>query len=93
LEQVRTDLLKQRQVWFDGQPDSQSDRNGFPKLTTLLPAIAERQVDGLWDAIGSLLLLFKPDECVNYFAAAGYEPDKPATLWGAWPMPCATSPS
>jgi hypothetical protein len=36
---------------------------------------AERTVDGLWEAVGAVIPLFKPDECANYFAAAGYEPD------------------
>jgi len=35
---------------------------------------AERTVGGLWDAIGRLLDAFTPDECANYFAAAGYDP-------------------
>jgi hypothetical protein len=26
----------------------------------------------VWDAIGNLLDLFKPEECRNYFNAAGY---------------------
>ena len=31
--------------------------------------------DGHWDTIGSLIDLFEPQECANYFAAAGYDPD------------------
>jgi putative transposase len=31
-----------------------------------------RTRDGLWRRIGELLDRFTPDECANYFAAAGY---------------------
>ena len=37
------------------------------------PARAERTVDALWDTTGKLIDAFKPDECANYFKAAGYE--------------------
>jgi hypothetical protein len=36
----------------------------------LLPP--ERTRDGLWQRIGALLDRFTPDECANYFRAAGY---------------------
>lgn len=32
-------------------------------------------IAALWDTVGSLIELFKPAECANYFKAAGYEPD------------------
>jgi hypothetical protein len=35
----------------------------------------ERTVDGLWSAIGRIIDTFTPNECANYFAAAGYDPD------------------
>lgn len=38
-------------------------------------ARAERSVNALWDAVGAVLPLFQPEECANYFTAAGYEPD------------------
>ncbi|SKA22284.1 Transposase [Consotaella salsifontis] len=56
-------------------PDFNPIEMAFSKLKSLLRARAERSVDGLWDAVGAVLPLFKPDECANYFAAAGYEPD------------------
>ena len=34
---------------------------------------AERTVAGPWSAIGRLIDRFKPEECRNYFAAAGYD--------------------
>ncbi|EJC75133.1 hypothetical protein Rleg10DRAFT_3701, partial [Rhizobium leguminosarum bv. trifolii WSM2012] len=40
-----------------------------------LRARAERSVDALWDTVGKIVTLFKPHECANYFAAAGYDPD------------------
>ncbi|HEX3953408.1 MAG TPA: IS630 family transposase, partial [Stellaceae bacterium] len=32
----------------------------------------ERSIDALWQRIGKLLDLFKPGECANFFANAGY---------------------
>jgi hypothetical protein len=45
------------------------------KLKALLRKAAERTVDGLWSAIGRLADVFTPQECSNYFAAAGYDAD------------------
>lgn len=56
-------------------PDFNPIEMAFSKLKSLLRARAERSVEALWDAVGAVLPLFKPDECANYFAAAGYEPD------------------
>jgi transposase len=47
--------------------------NAFAKLKALLRKAAKRTVDGLWTAIGRIVDLFAPDECRNYFAAAGYD--------------------
>jgi hypothetical protein len=30
---------------------------------------------GLWDLIGKLVDIFKPDECANYFRSCGYDPE------------------
>ena len=46
----------------------------FAKLKALLRKAAERTVDGLWRRIGNLIDRFTPEECANYFAAAGYDP-------------------
>jgi hypothetical protein len=35
---------------------------------------AERSVDAQWHRIGALLEEFTPQECANFFTAAGYEP-------------------
>ena len=44
----------------------------FAKLKALLRARVERTIDALWRAIGQICDLFQPDECKNYFTAAGY---------------------
>ncbi|EIM73403.1 transposase [Nitratireductor aquibiodomus RA22] len=56
-------------------PDFNPIENAFAKLKALLRAKAERTIAALWGAVGSLLDLFTPDECANYFKAAGYDPD------------------
>jgi len=53
-------------------PDFNPIENAFAKLKALLRA-AERTVDALWTTIGSLIDRFTPQECANYFAAAGYD--------------------
>ena len=55
-------------------PDFNPIENAFAKLKTLLRGRAERTVDALWNATGELVGAFTPNECANYFAAAGYEP-------------------
>lgn len=56
-------------------PDFNPIENAFAKLKAMLRKAAERTVEGLWDAIGRIIDTFTPDECANYFAAAGYDPD------------------
>ena len=56
-------------------PDFNPIENAFARLKALLRAKAERTIPALWDAVGELMDAFKPDECANYFKAAGYEPD------------------
>lgn len=56
-------------------PDFNPIENAFSKLKALLRAKAERTIKALWDAVGSLVELFSPAECENYFRAAGYDPD------------------
>jgi transposase len=54
-------------------PDFNPIENAFAKLKALLRAAAERTVEALWTTIGSLIDRFTPEECANYFAAAGYD--------------------
>ena len=56
-------------------PDFNPIEMAFSKLKALLRKAAERTVDGLWAAIGRFVDLFTPQECANYFAAAGYDAD------------------
>lgn len=53
-------------------PDMNPIEMAFSKLKTLLRQAAERTRDGLWQRLGALLDQFTPDECANYFQAAGY---------------------
>jgi transposase len=66
-------------AWFLFLPPYSPDLNpiemAFSKLKALLRKAAERTVEGLWAAIGRLIDTITPDECANFFAAAGYEPD------------------
>lgn len=53
-------------------PDLNPIEMAFAKLKTLLRTAEERTRDNLWLRIGSLIQLFEPDECSNYFRHAGY---------------------
>jgi len=53
-------------------PDLNPIEQAFAKLKALLRKTAARSVDALWDAIGKILDDFKPEECANYLANAGY---------------------
>ena len=44
----------------------------FSKLKAHLRTTAARTIDNLWKVIGNICLLFSPEECSNYFGAAGY---------------------
>jgi transposase len=57
-------------------PDFNPIENAFAKLKALLRKAAERTIRGLWRLIGQLIDTFTPQECANYFAAAGYDPDQ-----------------
>ena len=56
-------------------PDFNPIENAFAKLKAMLRKAGERSVEGLWSAIGRISDTFTPNECANYFAAAGYDPD------------------
>ena len=56
-------------------PDFNPIEMAFSKLKALLRKAAARTVDDLWDAIAEALDAFTPQECENYFAAAGYDRD------------------
>ena len=52
-------------------PDFNHIEMAFSKLKALLKKAAARNVDDLWQAIET----FDSEECINYFAAAGYDLD------------------
>ena len=56
-------------------PDFNPIEMAFSKLKAHLRKAAERTIHGLWDAIGRIVDLYSPQECSNYFAAAGYDAD------------------
>ena len=56
-------------------PDFNPIELAFSKLKAILRKAAARTIHELWQAIAQSLDAFSPDECKNYFAAAGYEPD------------------
>jgi transposase len=56
-------------------PDFNPIENAFSKLKALLRKAAERTIEGLWRLIGDIIETFSPEECANYFSAAGYDPD------------------
>jgi hypothetical protein len=47
----------------------------FSKFKAFLKGIAARTVNDLWDAIAQALDIFTPNQCRNFFAAVGYEPE------------------
>ena len=56
-------------------PDFNPIEQAFSKLKAILRKIAARTRDTLWNAVAIALDAFSPDECANYFTAAGYEPE------------------
>ncbi|MGE4221046.1 MAG: IS630 family transposase [Alphaproteobacteria bacterium] len=56
-------------------PDFNPIELAFAKFKALLRKAAPRSVEALWQTIGRLLDAFSPQECLNYFAAAGYDLD------------------
>jgi transposase len=53
-------------------PDLNPIEHSFAKLKALIRKAAARTRDALWNAIGSFIARFSPNECANYFASAGY---------------------
>src|SRR6202044_2299512 len=68
--------VRARGAWILFLPPYSPDLNpiemAFAKLKALLRAKAVRTIDDLWRAIGRICDLFDPQECKNYFTAAGY---------------------
>ena len=56
-------------------PDFNPIEQAFAKLKALLRKAAARTKQALWNEVSASLDAFTPDECANYFTAAGYEPE------------------
>lgn len=54
-------------------PDFNPIEMAFSKLKAFLKKLAPRTVDNLWQAIALAVDIFTPDECLNFFTAAGCE--------------------
>ena len=69
-------IVRAKGAWLLFLPPYSPDLNpiemAFSKLKSCLRKTAARTIDDLWKAIGSICNLFTPDECSNYFTAAGY---------------------
>lgn len=70
--------LRQRGAWLLFLPQYSPDLNpiemAFSKLKAHLRKSAARTFSDLIKAIGDICNLFEPEECLNYFRAAGYAP-------------------
>lgn len=53
-------------------PDLNPIEMAFSKLKTLIRKAAARTYQALWKKVGTVCDLFLPQECRNYFTAAGY---------------------
>ena len=69
-------MIRAKGAWLLFLPPYSPDLNpiemAFSKLKAHLRAIAARTIDDLWKAIGNICELFTPQECSNFFTAAGY---------------------
>ena len=54
-------------------PDFNPIEMVFSKLKALLRKAAAKTIADLWDVVADALDAFTPNECRNYFAAAGYD--------------------
>jgi len=70
------EIIEQAGCWFLFLPAYSPDLNpiemAFSKLKAHLRCIGARTIDDLNNAIASILDLYPPEECSNYFNAAGY---------------------
>ena len=54
-------------------PDFNPIEKSFSKIKSILQCIAARTAEALQAAVGEALRCFTPGECMNYFAANGYD--------------------
>ena len=71
--------IERRGAWLLFLPSYSPDFNpielAFSKFKAHMNRLEPRTVDELWQAAGTVCDLFKPDECLNFFAADGYAPE------------------
>ena len=53
-------------------PDFNPIEVAFAKFKAILKKAAARTIEDLWNAIAQALPMLSPQDCRNYFAAAGY---------------------
>jgi len=61
-------------------PDFSPIEQVFAKLKAWLRKVGKRTIADLYDAIGQVLDLFSPKECLNYFFNSGYGHPKGESL-------------
>lgn len=64
--------LREHGCWFLYSPDLNPIEQAFSKLKAHLRRIGARTFTSLFNAIGEVCELFSPQECWDYFQAAGY---------------------
>jgi transposase len=73
------DLVRQCGAWLLFLPPYSPDLNpiemAYSKLKALLRKRAARSFDTICNALGEICDLFEPQQCRNFFKAAGYEAD------------------
>ena len=74
--QIAEDAVRAKGAWFLFLPPYSPDLNpiemAHSKLKAHLRAGEPRTIDDLWKTIGNICDLYTPQECSNYFKAAGY---------------------
>ena len=72
-------MLREKGAWFLFLPPYSPDLNpiemAFSKLKAHLRRTGARTIEALWRAVGEICDLFEPQECWNFFKAAGYAAD------------------
>lgn len=70
-------ILRTKGAWFLFLPPYSPDLNpiekAFSKLKAHLRKACARTYQDVWQEVGKICDLFPPNECMNYFKAAGYE--------------------
>ena len=71
--------VQRRGAWLLFLPPYSPDYNpielAFSKFKAHMKHLKPRTVDELWKAAGKVCDLFKPAECMNFFAEDGYAPE------------------